>query len=155
MLRFSVCIMSFIIDANLLYVCSSMLSIFIILVQSMRIFIVSNQQRSKERISTLLQGRLHVFHSWTYHPLFRPWVDKEENISMLKYLWWTVIQILLAIAGPSILILMWQTIIWHGHDLFALATNTQYEYNVIIIIIQSLDMILRERKVVALYRYCL
>jgi hypothetical protein len=66
-----------------------------------------------------------------------------------------VIQILLAIAGPSILILMWQTIIWHGHDLFALATNTQNEYNVIIIIIQSLDMILRERKVVALYRYCL
>jgi len=42
--------MSFIIDANLLYVWSSMLSI-IILVQFMGIFIVSNQQRGKALIS--------------------------------------------------------------------------------------------------------
>jgi hypothetical protein len=38
--------MSFIIDANLLYVWSSTLNIFIILVQFMRIFIASNQQQN-------------------------------------------------------------------------------------------------------------
>src|ERR687887_2035099 len=88
MSRFLVCIMSFIIDPNRLYVCSSMLSIFIILMQFTRIFIASNQQRGE----------------WDLLPLFMEWIP-TRSLSVAR------------IVGPGIVQLKAHTL-WYKPGIF-------------------------------------